>query len=245
MLFKVVEEITELVLIVASIYLILGFYVRRYQPQWSESLDKRRLVTLFVFVLLVTAIKVSEDVLGGESGTVDTVILLFVHSHVPTAAVGFFEVVTYSGSAMVLFPLTILATVVFLYTNYRYEALLVASSSICGAAVIYYIKMLVNRNRPALWDTAWYWGSSFPSGHTLAVAAFATSLVLCLRRVWPAAQSWGLTLAVLWICVVALSRLVLGVHWPTDVLTAACIGAFIPLAINALVTLRGSKRVNL
>lgn len=241
MLFKIVEEVTELVLIVASIYLILGFYVRRYQPHWLESLDKRRLVTLFVFVLLVSAIKVSEDVLGGESGAIDTAILLFIHSQVPTSFIGFFEVVTYSGSATVLFPLTIITTIAFLYKNYRHEALLVAASSTAGAAVIYLIKMLVSRTRPALWDTAWYWGSSFPSGHTLAVAAFATSMVLCLTRLWPASQNYTRIVAVLWISVIALSRLVLGVHWPTDVLTAACIGAVIPLAIHALLTLGAAK----
>jgi undecaprenyl-diphosphatase len=31
---------------------------------------------------------------------------------------------------------------------------------------------------------------------------------------------------------VALSRLVLGVHWPSDVLVALCLGGFIPLAFS-------------
>ncbi|MDP3307675.1 hypothetical protein, partial [Methylotenera sp.] len=78
-IFKIAEEMTELSLIVASMYLILGFYVQRYQPQWKESLDKRRLMTVLLLVLAVSAIKVSEDVLGGESGSIDTAILVFIH----------------------------------------------------------------------------------------------------------------------------------------------------------------------
>ncbi|MDP3141775.1 MAG: phosphatase PAP2 family protein [Methylotenera sp.] len=242
-IFKIAEEITELSLIVASMYLILGFYVQRYQPQWKESLDKRRLMTVLLLVLAVSAIKVSEDVLGGESGSIDTAILVFIHSYVPGSVTWFFNAATYTGSSKVLFPLATIATIVFLSTKYRFEAMLVAASSISGAIVIYFMKMLVSRSRPALWDTAWYWGSSFPSGHTLAVAAFATSLVLCIRRIRPAFQNLALSIAVVWICVVAMSRLVLGVHWPTDVLTAACIGAFIPLAINAVLVFHDAKRI--
>jgi len=231
-IFKIVEEVIELALIVASIYLILGFYVRRYQPKWSKPLDKHRLTTLLILVLSVSALKVSEDVLGGESGSIDTAILIFIHIYVSSSLTWFFEAVTYTGSSTVLFPLATMLTIILLYMKYRFEALLVAASSIGGAIAIYLIKMVVSRPRPILWDTVEYWGSSFPSGHTLAVAAFATSVVLSIRRIRPALHHLALFIAVLWITLVAISRLVLGVHWPTDVLVAACIGAFIPLAIS-------------
>jgi len=239
-IFKTIEEITELALIVTCFYLIFGVYVRRYQPAWSEPLSRRRLTTLLVLILVVTAVKVSEDVLGGESGPIDNTILIFIHSHVSNSLTWLFEAVTLTGSSRALFPLAAVVAIALMCTKHRSEALLVAASAISSVIVIYVIKMIVSRARPTLWDTEWYWGSSFPSGHTLAVAAFATAIVLCVGKIRPTSRNLALGIAILWISLVAVSRLVLGVHWPTDVLVAACIGAFLPLAINVVLALRGN-----
>lgn len=210
---------------------VLGAYVRNKLPAWSEPLGKRRFATLLVLVLAVSTVKLTEDVIGGESGPIDNTILLFIHRHIPGTLTGFFEAATFTGSSWVLFPLAAVATIALLWARRRFEALLVSASVISGAIVIYLVKTLVGRARPALWDTEWYWGSSFPSGHTLAVAAFATAAALCVSRIRPASHNLALSLAILWISLAAISRLALGVHWPTDVLAAACIGAFLPLAI--------------
>jgi undecaprenyl-diphosphatase len=240
-LFKVIEEIAELMLIVACIHLILGVYIRRYQSAWSKSLEKRKLATLLVLILAVTAIKVSEDAIGGESGPIDNAILIFIHSHVPNTLTWLFEAVTLSGSSTVLLTLAALTVILLLYSKHRAEALIVAASTISSTLVIYIIKAIISRDRPKLWeDTVWYWGSSFPSGHTLAVAALATAMVLCVSRIRPALRNFVLGTAVLWIFSVAISRLVLGVHWPTDVLAAACIGAFIPLAMSVVIVIRNT-----
>jgi undecaprenyl-diphosphatase len=180
----------------------------------------------------VSAIKVSEDVLGGESGPIDKAILVFIHGHVPGTLTGFFEAITFTGSSRVLFPLAAAATVALLCLRRRFEALLLAASVILGATVVYAVKTAVGRARPALWEAEWYWGSSFPSGHTLVVTAFATAAVLCVGRIRPAARKYALWIALLWILLVGFSRLVIGVHWPTDVLAAVCIGAFLPLAMS-------------
>lgn len=237
MIFELIKDITKLALIVGCLYFVLGAYVRRNQPAWSAPLEKHRLSTLLMLVLAASAVKLSEDVLGGESGPIDRIILLFIHSHFPSALTGFFEAVSSTGSSRVLLPLAAVAAITLLWTGRRFEALLVAASVISGVIVIYVVKTVVGRARPALWDTEWYWGSSFPSGHTLAVAAFATAAVLCVIRIRPAARKLALSIAILWISLVAISRLVLGVHWPTDVLVAACIGAFLPLAMSVVLEL--------
>jgi undecaprenyl-diphosphatase len=231
-IFEVIEDTTKLALIVACLYFALVAYVRRTQPAWSGPLQKRQLAVLLVLVLAVSAIKVSEDVLGGESGPIDKAILVFIHGHVPGTLTGFFEAITFTGSSRVLFPLAAAATVALLCLRRRFEALLLAASVILGATVVYAVKTAVGRARPALWEAEWYWGSSFPSGHTLVVTAFATAAVLCVGRIRPAARKYALWIALLWILLVGFSRLVIGVHWPTDVLAAVCIGAFLPLAMS-------------
>jgi undecaprenyl-diphosphatase len=103
------------------------------------------------------------------------------------------------------------------------------------------MKAIVGRARPALWEAQWYWGSSFPSGHTLNTAAFATAAALCVARIWPRAGTPAMALAAVWTGLVAASRLVLGVHWPSDVLVAMCLGFFIPLMISVAHDLRARK----
>ena len=238
MFIELIEDIAKMALIIASLYFALRAYVHRSQPAWSEPLEKRRFAVLFVLVLAVSAIKVSEDVLGRESGPIDEAILLYIHNLVPSALTSAFEVVTLSGSSRVIFTLATVTTIVLLIAKRRFEALLLAASVISGTIVVFVLKTVVGRTRPDLWDTEWYWGSSFPSGHTLVVAAFATAAALCVFRIWPAMRDIALSVAILWISLVALSRLVLGVHWPTDVLAAACIGAFLSLAMNITLELR-------
>jgi undecaprenyl-diphosphatase len=225
-------DLAKIAFVVAGGYLAFALYVRHRQPAWTPALQRRRLALLWAFLVVAGAIQVTEDVLGGESAPVDKAILLFVRDAIPHGLNPLFDAITLTGSSLALVPLTLFTVAVLWLRKHRFEALLVAASTIVGASIVYAVKTLVGRERPRLWETQWYWGSSFPSGHTLVVAAFATALALSLARLRPAARETVVGVALVWIALVALSRLVLGVHWPTDVLAAACIGAALPLAIS-------------
>lgn len=140
----------------------------------------------------------------------------------------FFTLVTSTGAAIFLGPATVLLNTTVLRLKHRREALLVASSMAWAGRLTYFIKALVNRARGATWCSS----SSCPIGHTLCTTALATARVLCVTRVWPRSCYAALALAGLWIGLMELSRLVLGSHWPTDVLAAFCLGVFAPMAIS-------------
>jgi undecaprenyl-diphosphatase len=237
--FELIKETIELALIVAFLYFALSVYLGWKQPAWSTFAERRRFTILLTLVVAVVGIKVSEDVVNGESGPVDVLALQFIHANVPPALTGIFEAATISGSASVLLPLTIIMVVTLLCAKRSLEALLLAASVTGGGIIVYVLKAVVGRSRPNLWDTESYWGSSFPSGHTLIVAAFATAMVISVDRIWPGSRKFAMLIAFVWAFAVGTSRLVLGVHWPTDVLASVCIGMFLPLAIGiALESLR-------
>lgn len=232
LLLEILEDIAMLVLSVAAAYLAVRFYLRRRQPQWRDRIDRRRAAFVWLLSLGAATVKVAEDALGGDSHLVDRRILLWIREHLPASATQTFEWITLTGSGLVLTPLTIATTSVLLLARRRAEAWLVAGSVCCGASLVYLLKITVGRERPALWEAQWYWGSSFPSGHTLSMAAFATAAALVAGRLWPRTRVPALALALMWVLLVGFSRLVLGVHWPTDVVAAACLGAAIPLGFS-------------
>lgn len=96
-----------------------------------------------------------------------------------------------------------------------------------AAAVV--IKRVVRRERPHHPDIAVNVGTpsrlSFPSAHATSTTAAAVLL----------AQTTGLPLPAVLVPPMALSRLVLGVHYPTDVLTGVAVGALVGRAVGTAV----------
>jgi membrane-associated phospholipid phosphatase len=99
----------------------------------------------------------------------------------------------------------------------------VAASALC-AGITTTLKYSVNRERPFITypdiRKKSYGGSpSFPSGHTSSAFATATSVSLA----WP--KWYVIVPSYTWAGTVAYSRMDLGVHYPSDVLAGAIIGA--------------------
>ena len=87
------------------------------------------------------------------------------------------------------------------------------------------IKGIVDRARPAFDQVVDTTGSSYPSGHSAAAAAAYAAIALVLSRGRPpAVRRWLLAGAVVIAIMVAASRVMLGVHWFTDVVGGLAFG---------------------
>jgi membrane-associated phospholipid phosphatase len=117
-----------------------------------------------------------------------------------------------------------------------YEALVVAVSLILEAMVFITTTWIVGRSRPPVphLDSSPV-GSSFPSGHVAAAVCYAAIAVVVgrnLSRRWIAVALW--TMAVLVPIIVALSRMYRGMHFLSDVVAGALLGA-VSVAVTLLI----------
>lgn len=131
---------------------------------------------------------------------------------------------TLFGDLYAFIPLLAVAAVLLAMWAKRREAVLLVGTVASGYAVGWLTKLSLARTRPPIQFALIGRppSFSFPSGHALATALFAITLVFVLLRiVRPIRRRIAIvSLAIAAVVLVGLSRVYLGVHWPSDVLAS-------------------------
>lgn len=141
--------------------------------------------------------------------------------------------VTALGGETVL-TLAVALTVGFLVASrHLLTAALVLAGTVSGSIAVALAKLIVGRPRPALVDHLVEVGSaSFPSGHAANSAIIYLTITLTVLQIIPhrPARAFVFTAAVLLVAVIGISRVYLGVHWPSDVIAGWSFGCLWALA---------------
>jgi membrane-associated phospholipid phosphatase len=153
----------------------------------------------------------------------DDQILLFAATLRSDVLDSFFRVATWLGSLYVLVPTAVLIAIVLLQVQKRWEAALLVIGFGAASLWAHVAKDFFERPRPDLVDPLIPLPSdaSMPSAHTAQIAAFSLCMVLIIRRTLPEWQFHTIIIASVVSTVVAISRVYLQVHFPSDVLAGA------------------------
>lgn len=218
---------------------VLWRFLRRFETR-----------ALLLFIGAVGALwaffTIADEVDEGETRALDERLMLLFRTpgdlNDPVGPRTFEEAVrdvTALGGFTVITLVTVVAVLAFLFHRRVRHAAVLAGAVVLAVISSEAMKAIYARPRPELVTHGSYvYSASFPSGHsTLSATTFLTLAILIASlegRRRTKALVWTLALALLG--AVGLSRVYLGVHWPSDVLAGWCLGAV--WALGAWIVLR-------
>lgn len=191
-------------------------------------------VALILFwVPVILFAKIAGEIIEREPIGWDIAILHWIHGLSTPLLDSLFLFVTTSGNVEYILPITILLLGYFYYKKQRFNALIILFG-VGGAAVANTIlKLIFHRDRPAFWHSLiTETGYSFPSGHAMMSSALVLSLIVILWNTrWRIAS---IIIGSFIIAMIGISRLYMGVHYPTDIIAGWSV-SFVWIIIVAII----------
>lgn len=179
-------------------------------------------------------IELSEEVLEGDTRAFDRAVLAWFRDAAdPSKPVGpvwlaeSMRDITALGSVAVLLGVTLAVLGYLLFERKYHAAVLVLVATVGGQVISSVLKALFDRDRPdVVPHLAEVLTASFPSGHSMLSAVVYLTLGALLARLVARrrVKVYFIAVAMLATVMIGLSRVYLGVHYPTDVLAGWSLG---------------------
>lgn len=199
---------------------------------------------LILWIALAGAVwlflSLADEVSEGDTHDIDRDVLLALRNPLdlndPIGPRTFEEAmrdITALGGFTVLTLVTVVGVLVFLFHGRMRHAAVLAGAVLLAQASSELTKSIYARPRPDLVAHGSYvYSGSFPSGHSMLSAATYLTLAMLIASLETRRSTKGLVyaLAIALVLSIGVSRVYLGVHWPTDVLGGWALGAAYSLA---------------
>lgn len=188
---------------------------------------RRRLwITPPVFAAFAMFTGLSMLIASGATLPWDEAVLHWVDAIRGTVLTDAMLVATYFGDGKVEVPFALGACALLWARSAPRSAVALLLGGVTGELVYLLAKLAFHRPRPDLIErlsgAGWY---SYPSGHAMLAPILWSLALVLLARTMPAGRRWPFLLpAVVLPVAIAMSRVYLGVHYPSDVLGALALG---------------------
>ncbi|MFL5386380.1 MAG: phosphatase PAP2 family protein [Longimicrobiaceae bacterium] len=229
-----------------GLFRLIGEHVRGFHAAIGALL----IVALaIILVCVVFFAMLANVVMAGGTQEFDDAVLLWMNQHASPELTDVALNVSALGAGMTVWLMVIVASVFLWSTRHRWSVGLLWVSILGSGLINSSMKLFFERPRPQLfpWRAPYAGLSSFPSGHSMtAMVCYATLAYLVTRlEATRFLRRFTFAVAALLIVLIGLSRMYLGVHYPTDVLAGFTMGlawaAFCALGLEALRYFRHRK----
>lgn len=173
----------------------------------------------------VLFLEIAQDVLGKELLHIDVALSQYVYSFRTPELTKTMKFVSFLGEGFIWMGFIGLL-MYFIWRNYKREAWLLSWTVLMGYALNHFIKFVLKVPRPTIDPIYVVKFYSFPSGHSMNSFIFYASLVYFFHlftrnKILSALLTCGVVVLV---CLIGLSRVYLGVHYPSDVIAGGIAG---------------------
>lgn len=179
------------------------------------------IVVMFLFAWL------ADEVAEGGTAYFDDTVRNYVHTFASPSLTFLMEIASFLGSTIFLIIFGAVIIGFFLYIKHRRPAAIFAITTIGSGILISTLKLLFKRARPEpFFDTILPASFSFPSGHSLGSLCFylALAAIITVRIENRLLQIATWLAAVFLVLLIGISRIYLGVHYPSDVVAGYAVG---------------------
>ena len=177
---------------------------------------------LLLFVILGYIVKFYPEMLAGFDQPIQTAI----RGDLPDALTFLFRIITHLIDIPVIVTWVLIVALIFYRKQWKMESYLMLGNLALAGILIVTFKNIYQRPRPEILHLVEEKGFSFPSGHSLAVTIMVGTLIVIfsqriMNSTWRKVVQIGLGI---YLVSVLVSRIYLGVHYPSDVLASLCVG---------------------
>ena len=177
---------------------------------------------LLLFMIIGYIVKFYPEMLVGFDQPIQTAI----RGDLPETLTLLFRAITHLIDIPVIISWVLIVAFIFYRKQWKMESYLMLGNLALAGILIVTFKNIYQRPRPEILHLVEEKGFSFPSGHSLAVTIMVGTLIVILsQRIKD--QLWKRIVQILlglYLVSVLISRVYLGVHYPSDVLASLCVG---------------------